>query len=62
VKVKRLFVYLAELANRSWVKHLDMSSIDLGSGTRSLAKNGTYVSKYDIVIPPEFSDNTKSSL
>jgi hypothetical protein len=62
VKVKRLFVYLAELANHSWVKHLDMSSIDLGSGTRSMVKNGTYISKYDIVMPPEFSNNAKSSL
>ena len=53
VKVKRLFLFLAEKANHSWVKHLDNQKIDLGSGKRSIVKNGVYNSRYKITIPLE---------
>lgn len=53
VKVKRLFFYMAEKANHAWLKFLDMSKIDLGSGKRSLVKQGMYNSKYKITIPSE---------
>ena len=56
VKVKRLFLYLAEKANHSWVKHLDIEKIDLGSGKRSIIKNGVYDSKYKITIPAEIAN------
>lgn len=51
IKVKRLFLYLAEKANHSWVKHLNIEKIDLGSGKRSIVKNGLYNSKYKITVP-----------
>jgi len=35
VKVKRMFLYLAELAGHAWVRHVDRSNIDLGSGKRA---------------------------
>lgn len=53
VKVKRLFLYLAEKANHAWINHLNVEKIDLGSGKRSLTKNGIYISKYKITVPKE---------
>jgi len=43
VKVKRLFLYLAEKAGHAWFKHLKLEQIDLGEGKRSLVKNGMYI-------------------
>jgi len=50
IKVKRLFLYLAELHNHNWVKLIDQSKIDLGSGKRQITPNGKYVAKYKLVI------------
>lgn len=38
IKVKRLFLYLAEKANHSWLQHLDLEKIDLGKGKRSIVR------------------------
>jgi hypothetical protein len=57
VKVKRLFLYLAEKANHSWIQHLDIEKIDLGSGKRSIVKNGVYNSKYKITLPTELAND-----
>ncbi|WP_234886026.1 type IV toxin-antitoxin system AbiEi family antitoxin, partial [Sinorhizobium fredii] len=51
VKVKRMFLYLAELAGHQWANHLNHNRIDLGSGKRSLVKGGAYVARYDITVP-----------
>ncbi len=53
VKVKRLFLFLAEKAGHSWFKHIDIQRIDLGAGKRSLANDGVLVSKYQLVVPKE---------
>ncbi len=53
VKVKRLFLYLAEKAGHQWVSYLDLKRIDLGSGKRAIVKGGTYVPKYQITVPKE---------
>jgi hypothetical protein len=53
IKVKRLFLYFAERAGHSWFKYLDTKQIDLGSGVRSLANDGMFVSKYQLVLPKE---------
>lgn len=55
IKVKRLFFVFAERHNHSWLKHLDMSTIDLGSGKRMLVKGGKLHSKYQITLPEEFA-------
>ncbi len=57
VKVKRLFLYLAEKSGHGWFKHLDLSHIDLGSGKRSLVKNGKLIEKYGITVPRELEEN-----
>jgi hypothetical protein len=53
VKVKRLFLFLAEKAEHSWFKYIDAQKIDLGSGNRSLVNDGVLVSKYQLVVPGE---------
>ena len=53
VKVKRLFLYMAEKANHSWFNYLDITKIDLGKGKRSIVKNGVLVDKYGITVPKE---------
>jgi hypothetical protein len=60
VKVKRLFLFMAEKAEHTWFKHLNLERIDLGTGKRSIVEKGVYVSKYQITIPAEL--NGKGSL
>lgn len=51
IKVKRLFLYLAEFYAHSWFKRLDLSNIDLGSGKREIIKGSKLDKKYQIVVP-----------
>ncbi|MDR1226813.1 MAG: type IV toxin-antitoxin system AbiEi family antitoxin [Prevotellaceae bacterium] len=53
VKVKRLFLHLAEKVNHAWFKHIDASRVDLGAGNRSLAAGGVLAPKYKLVLPKE---------
>ena len=53
VKVKRLFLYLAERADLPVMRHLDLAAIDLGKGDRSLTPKGKYVAKYGLHLPAE---------
>lgn len=53
VKVKRLFLYLADKADHEWFHYLKLDKIDLGSGKRSIVTNGVYVPKYQITVPKE---------
>jgi len=57
VKVKRLFLYLAEKASHGWFNDLNIDTIDLGIGKRSLVKNGIYVPKYKLTVPRTMEDN-----
>ena len=51
IKVKRLFLYFSEVSNHTWFKYLDIDKINLGSGKRSIVKDGTYNEKYSITVP-----------
>lgn len=62
IKVKRLFLYLAEKMNHPWLEFVDLSKVSLGSGNRSLVKNGVYIEKYKITVPKEFEKNEKPNL
>lgn len=53
VKVKRLFLYMAEKINHQWFQFLKTDNIDLGNGHRTLTNNGVYNAKYMISIPKE---------
>jgi hypothetical protein len=55
VKVKRLFLYMAEKAGHSWFNDLNLERIDLGKGKRSNVKDGVYDPKYQITIPRDLA-------
>lgn len=50
IKVKRLFLYIAEKLNYQWFKKLDIQKINLGTGKRMITKGGKLDKKYNIVI------------
>ena len=56
VKVKRLFLFMADKSNHDWFQFLDTKDIDLGSGKRMISKNAVYHSKYHISIPKELME------
>jgi len=60
VKVKRLFLYMAEKAEHSWFKYLDLKNVDLGKGKRSIVKNGVLIDKYSITVPRALEENGKN--
>ena len=51
IKVKRLFMYMSEKQEHSWVSDLDMSKINTGKGKRMIVPNGKYDKKYCITVP-----------
>lgn len=51
VKVKRVFLALAERQRHSWFVRLDLSRIDLGSGKRAFVRGGRLDPKYLITLP-----------
>lgn len=50
IKVKRLFLFMAERAGLAWFKRIDLASIDLGRGDREITIGGQYDKKYRIVV------------
>ena len=54
IQVKRLFFVFADRHDHAWRKHIDETSINLGSGDRSFTKGGKLHPKYRITVPPEF--------
>jgi len=60
VKVKRLFLYIANKAGHNWVKHIRTDKIELGSGKRSIVADGAYVANYQITVPRELEVNENS--
>ena len=55
VKVKRLFLFMAEKAGHNWLNYLKLDQIDLGSGKRSIIKGGVFVDTYQITVPQELA-------
>lgn len=51
IRVKRLFMYLAEHHNHRWFERLDSSTVDFGEGKREIIKGGKLNKKYKIVVP-----------
>jgi hypothetical protein len=51
VKVKRLFFFFADRHRHAWLKRLDKSALDLGSGKRSLVPGGRLDPVYNITVP-----------
>lgn len=57
VKVKRLFLYMAEKAGHEWFSFLDTDKIDLGHGKRMITRGGSLNVKYQITIPGELESS-----
>jgi hypothetical protein len=51
IKVKRLFMYMAEKHGHPWVRHLDLSGVNFGRGKRLVAKGGVLDKNYNITVP-----------
>jgi hypothetical protein len=51
VKVKRLFMALAEDLNHPWVRRVNLSKVDFGKGKRVVVKGGRLHPKYHITLP-----------
>ena len=55
IKVKRVFLWLAERHDLPWVRKLDLGRVELGRGKRLLAKEGRLDTKYQITVPAEMT-------
>lgn len=55
IKVKRLFLFMAEKAGHPWFKHIRQNNINLGTGKRSIVPDGVFIAKYGITVPKELS-------
>jgi hypothetical protein len=56
LKVKRMFLYMAEKAGHDWFLSLDADKIELGTAKHKLVEGGAYVPKYKITVPKELYD------
>jgi hypothetical protein len=54
IRVRRLFLWMAERQNHQWFKKLNLADISLGSGNRVLLKGGVLNKKYKITVPQEY--------
>ncbi|MBN8647527.1 MAG: type IV toxin-antitoxin system AbiEi family antitoxin [Caulobacterales bacterium] len=57
IKVKRLFLFMAEKAKLPILEHLDTERLELGSGARALIKDGFYDAKYKLILPKGLAQN-----
>ena len=57
IKVRRLFLFMADKAGLPVLKHLDLDKIFLGSGDRSIVSHGAYDAKYRLTLPKELIHN-----
>lgn len=53
IKVKRLFLYLADKLRLPWFENLDLDQIDIGKGKRVVALNGVLDKRFLITVPKE---------
>lgn len=56
IKVKRIFMWMAEKHNHQWVKELNTDKIDFGIGKRMIVKNGKLNKKFNITVPKEYEE------
>jgi len=56
VKVKRLFLYMADKVNHQWFQFLNLEKVDIGKGNRILVEKGVYQAKYLISVPKELAE------
>ncbi|MFZ5555268.1 MAG: type IV toxin-antitoxin system AbiEi family antitoxin domain-containing protein [Pseudomonadota bacterium] len=59
IKVKRLFLALAERQGHAWFDRLDLRGVDLGKGKRALFPGGKLDPKYQISLPADLDDHAR---
>lgn len=59
IKVKRLFLALAERQRHAWFDLLDLRGVDLGKGKRALFPGGKLDPKYQISLPADLDDHAR---
>ncbi len=55
VKVKRVFLYMADKTGFWWAGKIDGKAVDTGKGTRSVEKGGVLIDGYGIVVSKELA-------
>ena len=60
VKVKRLFLVLADHFRHPWRSSLELSRVDLGTGKRQITRGGRLHPKYQITLPTDFYPPTET--
>jgi len=53
IKMRRLFFWLADHFSYAWLKKIDRTKINLGSGNRVIVKGGKFDKKYGITVPEQ---------
>ena len=53
IKVRRLFLFMADKAKLPVMKHLDLNNIPLGTGNRAVVADGSYDAKYQMMLPKD---------
>lgn len=54
IKIKRLFLFMAEKSGHEWFHKLKPNAFDLGAGKRMIVKEGVLNKAYGITIPKDY--------
>ncbi len=54
IKVRRIFLFLADHFKYPWAKRLQTTALDLGRGNRQVVKGGRLDKRYRITVPERF--------
>lgn len=54
IKVRRIFLFLADHFNYPWANRLETAALDLGRGNRQVVKGGRLDKRYRITVPESF--------
>ena len=54
VQTNRIFLFLGNYYKHQWIRKIDVSKINLGSGKRHIVSNGKLDKQYLITVPEEF--------
>lgn len=59
VKVKRLFLALAERHSHAWFRHLEISKFDLGTGKRMITPGGKLHPRFNVTLPVDLDAHAR---
>ena len=54
IKVRRLFFVFADRHQHAWLKHMNPSKVNFGTGPRALVKGGALHPTHHIYVPKDF--------